>query len=323
MSGETSVSVIVPVRNRKELLADLLVGLDKQTRRDFEVIVVDDDSSDGSGDLARRSVVAGRPVHVVHTPGGGAVAARRAGVRSAAGTVLAFTDSDCVPAPCWLEHAMAAIEDGAELVNGLTRPSRPHGPLERSVASGTEGLYPTCNVFYTRDLYDRVGGFDLQAAQRFGFRPTVRARGLGFGEDTLLAWRAARLGVDVRYVPEAVVEHYVFAPELKEVLSRLAQTAAFPALVKEVPELRRTLLWHGIMLGNSSRLPIYVMVLAAVTRRPKLMAAVLVWWSIDRLRRSSRPLSERLTNMPIEMALDVATSSALVAGSVRAGSAVL
>ncbi len=320
---DVTVSVIVPVRDRREMLAELLVALDKQTYRSFEVVVVDDGSLDGSGDLARASIVSGWPVTVVRGNGEGAVRARQRGVDRARGAIFGFIDSDCLPDPAWLEQAVAAMGDGAELVNGLTRPVRTPKPLERSMASGTEGLYPTCNVLYTRALYERLGGFDSAAASRWGFRLTRRARGLGFGEDTLLAWQAVRSGADVRFVPACVVEHHVLAPDLKEMVSRVTQTAAFPALIKEVPELRQTLLWHRVMLGDSSRLAVYAALAAMAGRRPRLVALAVLWWALQRLRGSAQPISERVAWLPAELALDVATSGALVVGSVRARSVVL
>ena len=320
------MSVIVPVRDRRDMLGDLLKALDNQTYRAFEVIVVDDGSTDGSDDLARDAQVAGRPVKVLESGGLGALAARRRGVEEAVGTVLAFTDSDCVPEPGWLEHAMAAFDDGAAMVNGYTRPMRPLRPMERSMASGTEGLYPTCNVFFRRDLYDELGGFDADAASRWRFRLTHRARGLGFGEDTLLGWQAVRSGADTRYVADAVVEHQVFPPDLRDFTSRLAQVAAFPAMTREIPELRRTLMRKRVFLGNTVRVPLYVTVAALVLRRRGLAALALGWWVSLRLRaytQSPYPMIEQLPWLPVDMATDVAFAAALVAGSVTARSLVL
>ena len=304
----------------------MLVGLNKQTYRHFEVVIVDDGSSDGSGELARASVVAGRPVRVLQSTGQGALAARQLGIDCSRGSILAFTDSDCVPDPTWLEHAVAAISGGAEMVHGRTRPMRPPKPLERSVASGTEGLYPTCNIFYTRDLYERLGGFDADAASRWRFRVTNRARGLGFGEDVLLGWQAVRSGANVQFVPEAIVEHQVFPPDFWDVMSRIAQVAAFPALTKEVPELRTTLMRRRVLLGDNSRVPLYATLLALGLRRPRVVMLSLGWWVLLRLRalhRSQYATTDQLHWLPVEMAVDVATASALVAGSIRAGSLVL
>ena len=273
------------------MLHDLLNGLENQTYREFEVLVVDDGSTDGSDALARGAVIAGRPVTVLQSGGQGAVAARQLGVENSTGSILAFTDSDCVPDPGWLQHAVAAMSEGAAMVNGYTRPARPLRPMERSMASGTEGLYPTCNMFFRRDLYERLGGFDPAAGLRWRFRLTDRARGLGFGEDTLLGWQAVRAGADTRYVPEAVVEHQVFPPDVKDFFSRMAQVAAFPAMTKEIPELRGTLMSQRVFLGNQQRLPVYATALALLLRRRGLAASL----SAGGSRSGSGPTGSRHT----------------------------
>lgn len=318
--------MVLPVKDRRDLLAAALDALDAQTYDDFEVVVVDDGSSDGSGALARSRTVRGRPVRVVDGRGEGAVAARLRGVAAAEGEVLAFTDSDCVPAPRWLELAVAAIDDGADLVNGRTVPARPPLPLERSMGSGLEGLYPTCNVVYRRDTFDAAGRFDTGAARRWGFRPDRRSKGDGFGEDTLLAWRAIRGGARAEYVEDALVAHAVFPPDGRDMLSRTARVAAFPAMVKEIPELRRTLVRWGWQLGRRTRLPVYALVPAVVLRRPPLVALVLLWWAglrLQELRRFPLPWRRRLQVLPVEMGLDVLTAGALVTGSARARSLLL
>lgn len=325
--AEPRVSVIVPVKDRCELLLALLDALEAQTLREFEVIVIDDGSTDGSAEATRR-MVAGRPVYLLDGGGQGAVAARTLGVRKASSSVLAFTDSDCAPFPNWLEEGVRAIEQGADLVNGRTRPARPMLPLERSMGSGLEGLYPTCNVFYRRDAFERAGGFDISVAGRWGFRPDARSRGDGFGEDTLLAWRVARAGT-VEYAPEAVVEHHVFPPDLRDMLSRTARVAAFPAMVRDVPELRGTLLTHRVQLGARSRLPLYGLALALLGgrgQRRSFAVLCLTWWVCLRVRELWRfplPWRRRIALLPAEMSVDVLTAGALVVGSVRARSITL
>ena len=305
------MSVVIPVKDRRELLRRALDGLAAQTFTDFEVIVVDDGSSDGSGELARQRVVLGREVQVLDGGGRGAVAARTLGVDGARGELLAFTDSDCVPTPRWLELAVAAMDAGADLVNGRTVPARPVLPLERSLGSGLEGLYPTCNVVYRREAFDRAGRFDREAARRWGFRPDRRSKGDGFGEDTLLAWRVVRGGGTATYVEEALVEHAVFPPDGKDMLSRTARVAAFPAMIKEIPELRRTLVRWGWQLGHRTRLPTYatlvVLPIALVLGSPLLLSLPVAWWVALRMAELRRfPISRvrRLRILPVEMAID-------------------
>jgi hypothetical protein len=181
-------------------------------------------------------------------------------------------------------------------------------------------------MFYRRDVYDRLGGFDADAASRWRFRLTRGARDTGFGEDTLLAWRAARAGAIVRHAPDAVVEHQVFPPDLRDLLSRIAQVAAFPAMTKEIPELRRTLMRQRIFLGDCSRVPLYATALSLVFRQRPLAAVTLGWWMARRLRayhRSPYSTATLLPWLPAEMAVDVATAGALVVGSIRSGSLLL
>lgn len=320
------VSVIVPVRDRRDLLRRMLDALAAQTLTDHEIIVVDDGSEDGSGDEARQDAALGRPVKVVAGGGAGAVAARRLGVSHAKAGLLAFTDSDCVPEPGWLAAGVAAIEQGADLAQGVTRALRPPRPLERCVQAPTEdGLYQTCNVFYRRTAYDAAAGFDISAGKRLGFRPGSRLRGLGFGEDVLLGWQVRRSG-RAAFAPDAVVAHHVFPVDVVESLRRAWTAGAFPSLVREVPELRQTLLLDGLVLGGRPRLALYAAALAFLARRDGVATAALVIWVGARLRRVAQlepSWTRRATVLPVDLTLDAVSAIALAAGSMRARRLVL
>jgi glycosyltransferase involved in cell wall biosynthesis len=321
------VSVVVPVRNRRDLLARMLDGLESQSFGDFEVVVVDDGSTDGCEDEAVARRANGLQVRVVHSHGRGAVAARRIGVEQAKSEVLAFTDSDCVPRPAWLEAGVKALDAGADVVKGATHPARwPLEPFERSMASFDEGLYPTCNMFYRRAVYDLFDGFDGRAGEQLGFRMGGRARGLGFGEDTLLAWRARRGGAQVRYEEAAAVDHHVFPPDIADSIGRVAVVGAFPALLRLVPELEPQLLRHRWLFGPRSRMPFYATVTAVILRQRGAVLAALAWWVVVRgqeLRRAPVSRWRKAALLPAEMALDAATGAALLMGSARAGKLVL
>jgi glycosyltransferase involved in cell wall biosynthesis len=321
------VSVVVPVRDRRDLLAATLDGLQAQTFDDFEVVVVDDASTDGCAEEALSRRATGLRVRVVPSAGRGAVAARRTGVEHSEGDVLAFTDSDCVPRPGWLEAGVKALQAGADVVKGATHPARwPLAPFERSMASFDEGLYPTCNMFYRRSVYERFGGFDGRAGEQLGFRVGVRAKGLGFGEDTLLAWRARRGGAAVVYEEAAAVDHHVFPPDFADAVGRVAVLGAFPALLREVPELEPQLLRGGWSFGDRSRLPFYASLVACLLHRKGLAAAALMWWAVVRSRDlRSAPVGRwrKAALVPAEMAVDAATGVALGVGSVRARKLVL
>jgi glycosyltransferase involved in cell wall biosynthesis len=320
-------SVVVPVRDRRDLLRELLDALARQTYRDFEVVIVDDGSADGSGDEAKAIAASqGLRLRVERTAGVGAVEARRIGVAASRGSVLAFTDSDCAPDPVWLAEGVAAIDAGADLVVGPTVPAGPVRALERSVeARSDDGLCATCNVFYRRAAYEDAGGFS-EAGRTLGFRWTSRAKELGFGEDTILAWRIRRSG-RYSFVPGAVVRHAVLQPKIREILWRTWVAGAFPALIKSVPELRRTLVVGRIWLGSPRRAPVYTLIVgAALPWRVWLAPVAGAWWLFERARaarRSAGSRPRRLVAIPVEMASDVLTAAALVGGSIRSRTVVL
>ena len=324
---QPSVSVVVPVRNRRALLRQCLDALAAQTVSDHEVIVVDDGSTDGSATEAEADAERGRRVRVLHTPGIGAVGARRLGVRASCAPVLAFTDSDCVPAPTWIGAGLAAIRSGAAVAAGPTWPTRRAAPLERTLASdGRDGLYATCNVFYDRASYEHAGGFDPTAGAQLGFRPGRTLRGTGFGEDTLLAWRVVRGGGRAEHCPDAVVHHHVFSGDAADSARRAWSAGAFPALVRAVPELRATFLVDRYFLGTRTRLGLYAAIAAALLGRRRAATLALAAWALPHARRAASTETSRrraLWSVPADLAVDAVTGAALVAGSARHRTVVL
>jgi GT2 family glycosyltransferase len=206
-AADARVAAVVATRDRPSRLAALLDALRAQTLPpgELEVVIVDEGSgretqalleaAQERGDLGLRVVRHERP----RGPGG----ARNAGWRAARAPLIAFTDDDCRPAPGWLEAGLAAHAEAATaVVQGRTEPAPGErdrlGPFSRTVEVRRAGpQYETCNIFYPRELLERLGGFD----EGFGLRPG--------GEDTDLAWRAIELGRPTVFQPGALVHHAV------------------------------------------------------------------------------------------------------------------
>ncbi|MCA1683168.1 MAG: glycosyltransferase family 2 protein [Actinobacteria bacterium] len=242
----TEISVVVPARDAEHLLPGLLDALRAQ-RLDVahEVVVVDNGSRDGTGEVAERS---GLCAHVIRrSRGEGPGEARNAGVAAARGRVIAFTDADCRPLPDWLAAGLGAAEH-ADIVQGAVWPEpdvRP-GPFDRTMSvPKDDGLYATANLFVRREAFRRAGGFT---------DPPRRARleGRPFAEDTWFAWRAKRAGARTSFEATAVVHHAVLPGDARSYVRERLRRVGFPGLVAEVPELRQVFCHRRYFLSRRS-----------------------------------------------------------------------
>ena len=170
------VSVVVPFFNAEPMLAHCLAALAGQSfaKGDYEVIAVDDGSTDDGAAVAARC-----GVRLVQQENRGAAAARNAGIRVATGRWVAFTDADCIPSRAWLARLVAAAEQadpdalgaaGATIGFQSETPAARYVDLaggldaERHLAHARFPFAPSANVMYRRDALERVGGFD----ERYG-----------------------------------------------------------------------------------------------------------------------------------------------------------
>ena len=197
------ISVVVPCRNAERHLARCLDALSVQEpfEGDFEVVVVDDRSTDRSAEVA-----AARGVRVLRSHGRGPYAARNAGVRASEGDVVAFTDADCEPAPDWIRRVAAEFEDDeVAIVIG------PRLPVDRRGLS-LVSAYERANDAYVfggarTQLY--YASAQNMAVRRSAFERFELFRERRRGSDTLLVRRAVAEGAAdaVRYSPRLVVRH--------------------------------------------------------------------------------------------------------------------
>lgn len=112
-----SVSVIVPVYNAKEYLGRCVDSILGQEYTDFELILIDDGSQDGSGDLCDAYAEKDERVRVLHKENGGVSAARNLAMKIARGTYLQFADSDDWITPDATKLLVRMAEDeGSDLV---------------------------------------------------------------------------------------------------------------------------------------------------------------------------------------------------------------
>lgn len=110
----TFVSVIVPVYNIEEYIERCVNSILNQTYRNFEVILVDDGSTDRSGDILDSFALKDERVRVFHKPNGGSSSARNLAIDNAKGEYLSFIDSDDYIEPDFLECLVAPINRAQE-----------------------------------------------------------------------------------------------------------------------------------------------------------------------------------------------------------------
>ena len=158
------ISIVIPAYNEEALLAATLNAVRASAVAigvPYEVIVVDDGSTDRTAEIAREN---GARVVAVHLRQIGA--ARNAGAKAAAGDLLVFVDADTLITPEVLRAAVAAVDAGAVGGGsaGRVESNDPAwGPPLMAFASWlmrTAGWAAGCFVFVRTDVFNRVGGFD-------------------------------------------------------------------------------------------------------------------------------------------------------------------
>ncbi|MGB7442990.1 MAG: glycosyltransferase family A protein, partial [Coleofasciculaceae cyanobacterium] len=186
------VSVIIPVFNDSERLKTCLKSLEKQTypQESYEIIVVDNASAEDIKTVVSQFSQA----LVTYESKPGSYAARNQGLTLAKGKVIAFTDSDCVPAQNWIENGVAKLVSLANcgLVAGkielfFKNPNQPTAvELHQSVEAFEQKRYveelgfgATANLFTFKSVIEKVGIFDenLKSGGDHEWGQRVRAAG--------------------------------------------------------------------------------------------------------------------------------------------------
>ena len=210
------ISVVVVNWNRRELLRACLASLARQTAPDFETIVVDNGSTDGSPDLAEREFSA-RVIR--NSENRGFCAANNQGIAAARGDFIALLNNDAEAVPEWLSElhrvcsgrpdvGMAAskvlvwedprrIDKVGHLIfpDGQNR-GRGSGALDTGQFDREEEVaWPDgCAAMYRKSMLDSIGGFDEDF--------------FAYGDDAELGLRARIAGWQCLYAPRAIVRHH-------------------------------------------------------------------------------------------------------------------
>ena len=186
-----SLSIIIPAKNEAASIGDVVSGA-LEAWPDAEVIVVDDGSTDGTGDVAR---AAGATV-VKHPESLGNGAAVKAGARVAAGEVVAFMDADGQHDPKELSPLLERLDEGYDMAVGA-RDSGSHANVGRWFANG---LYNGIASMLTgRRIPDLTSGFRVARAKLF--KEFLYLLPNGFSYPTTITMAFLRNGYPVIFEP--------------------------------------------------------------------------------------------------------------------------
>ncbi|MFH1255838.1 MAG: glycosyltransferase [Candidatus Diapherotrites archaeon] len=204
-------SVVIPSKDRAELLFNCLSSLERQSipPNEFEVIVVDD----GSRKPLHESLASFSPrfsLAFLRQENKGPAAARNAGAAAAKGKILAFIDDDCTADSEWLSSAKKIfLKEKVDIVEGATKIASPEKvcAISFQCENLSGGNFLTCNIFYSKPCFDSLGGFD----------PVFSSP---MCEDTDLAWRAKEKKFIIKFSPGSLVFHSVIPSNAFSFLSK-------------------------------------------------------------------------------------------------------
>ena len=201
-SAWPKISVVVCGFNGSRTIRGCLEGIEEIRYPNYETIVIDDGSTDATGDIAREF-----NVRLIQTENKGLSAARNLGWQSATGEIIAYIDDDAKPDPDWLTYlASAFLKANYAGVGGPNIPFLNDGPTASCVAGSPGGPahvllsdseaehIPGCNMAFRRKWLEAIGGFDAQFRQA--------------GDDVDVCWRMREHGGRLGFSPAAMIWHH-------------------------------------------------------------------------------------------------------------------
>jgi GT2 family glycosyltransferase len=250
LSKSPRASVVVCTYNGGRTLEQCLQSLLRLDYPDYEVIVVNDGSTDDTESILSRYP----EVRAIHQRNRGLSAARNAGLRAADGSIIAYTDDDCFVDPDWLTQLVYQLErSGAAAVGGPNLSpedgrmaacvsAAPGQPMHVLESEQVAEHIPGCNMAFRREALEAVKGFDPQFKKA--------------GDDVDLCWRLQHAGFWITFAPGAFVWHH----RRQNPRAYLRQQAGYgeaEALLRfKHPEKFNGWgggKWRGIMYGDSLR----------------------------------------------------------------------
>ena len=246
------VSVVVCAYQAEDTLEECLLALTELDYPDYEVLVVDDGSTDATAEIARRF-----PVRLLPKGRLGLSGARNAGLEKADGEIVAYIDADAQADPDWLTYLVLALEAPGTAGAGGPNPvpsddppvaqcvaRAPGGPIHVLFDDEKAEHVPGCNMAFWRERLIEIGGFD----------PIYRAA----GDDVDVCWKLLDRGYEIRFHPSALVWHRRRDSVKAFWRQQIGYGKAEALVERNHPEKFNNLgqaTWRGVIYGPSSILP--------------------------------------------------------------------
>ncbi len=202
------VSIITPLFNSSKYIGLTIDSVLAQTCRHWEMIVVDDGSTDGSHEIVEEYAKRDNRIRLLSQEHSGSAIARNSGIRSARGRYLAFLDSDDIWEPEFLECQLRLLEQtGGQLVCSAHRRIDEDGeeclhPFYPPVEAGYEDLLRTCSISCLTVVYDTCRFGKIYLPEQYSHREEFKLR-----EDYIL-WLDVIKKVGVVYGNQQVLASY-------------------------------------------------------------------------------------------------------------------
>jgi len=183
------VSVVIPAYNVERWIGEAIDSALRQTEPRFELIVVNDGSTDGTADVVQRKAACDPRIRLVSTANGGSAAARNAGLEVATAPLVSFLDGDDRWHPQLLQHLLAKLESAPPLTGAVFAHSRVMLASGRAVSLRWQPsgicdldrlLVENCpphggsSLLLRRSCFDEVGGFDTAMPSATDFEMWLR-----------------------------------------------------------------------------------------------------------------------------------------------------
>ena len=294
------ISVVIPTHDRRDILRGTLHALFQQTypKDSYEVIVVSD-ASDGTNEMIEELAAVHKNLRLVRATTRWPDRKRNIGIETANGAIIAFTDDDCLPNTMWLEMINDCFSRNPHIVGVEGKTTRnTKGLFYHASENLRGGLYPTCNLAFTKGVLQKVGGFD----ENYHF----------FREDTDLAFRVLQYGeilfderVEVFHPPRRIPKRALLR-ELLLVRSDVRLYKKFPVPYKKT---------FGLLCGGNVKQSLFLwsacILLFFSVLYSQILPAILIFFTIPlfkyvvSLRGKEYSLFEAMAFIPLSSVRDL------------------